>query len=133
MGIFSKAKNAEVATAKAVPEPKAEAAIQHAVIVQFNFPAGDVKRIIEVEDELAKALEETGSGELDGNEIAMDGRDNLFYLYGPDADKLYAAIEPVLLSSEILSQAKVLLRYGSPSLDTKQKTITLPAWSGTRH
>ena len=129
MGFFSKSKKTEEATAK----PAAPDVAQHAVIVQFNFPAADLDRIIEVEDQLAKALEATGAGELDGNEVAMDGRDNLFYLYGPDADKLYEAIEPVLLSSEMLSQARVLLRYGSPSLDTRQKTITLPMWSGVRH
>ena len=128
MGIFNKTKKQETAADKPAPQ-----AAVHAVIVQFNFPSGDLKKIIEVEDQLAKALEETGAGELDGNEIALDGRDNLFYLYGPDADKLYAAIEPVLLSLEMLSQARVLLRYGPPSLDTRQKTITLPAWSGVRH
>ena len=129
MGIFSKTKKQEIAAAKPAPQ----AAVEHAVIVQFNFPSGDLKKIIEVEDQLAKALEETGAGELDGNEIALDGRDNLFYLYGPDADKLYEAIEPVLLSLEMLSQARVLLRYGPPSLDTRQKTVTVPAWSGVRH
>ena len=129
MKIFSKTKKQEITAAKPAPQ----AAVEHAVIVQFNFPSGDLKKIIEVEDQLAKALEESGAGELDGNEVALDGRDNLFYLYGPDADKLYEAIEPVLLSLEMLSQARVLLRYGPPSLDTRQKTITLPAWSGVRH
>lgn len=106
---------------------------EQAVIVQFNFPSGNLDRIFEIEDQLAKAVEEPAVGQLDGNEIAVDGRDNLFYMYGPDADKIFAAIEPVLLQWDVLSEAKVLLRYGPPGLDTRQQTITLPKWSATRH
>ena len=102
---------------------------EHAVIVQFNFPSGNLDRIFEIEDQLAKAVEFGSVGQLDGNEIAVDGRDNLFYLYGPNADSIFAAIEPVLLQWDILSEARVLLRYGPPGLDTRQKTITLPKWS----
>ena len=123
MGLFDKSKKTEAAASG--PE--------HAIIVQFNFPAGNLDRIFELEDQLAKAVEGASAGQLDGNEIAVDGRDNLFYLYGPDADKMYTAIEPVLLSSELLSQAKVLLRYGPPGIDTRQKAVTLPAFSTTRH
>ena len=98
-------------------------AVEQAVIVQFNFPAGNLDRIFEIEDQLAKAVEGPALGALDGNEIAVDGRDNLFYLYGPDADKIFAAIEPILLQWDILSEAKVLLRYGPPGLATRQQTI----------
>src|ERR1041385_3685468 len=109
MGLFDKKKD-EIAPAT-----------MQAVVVQFNFPSGNLDRIFELEDQLAKAVEGASVGELDGNEIAVDGRDNLFYMYGPDADRMYAAIEPVLLSSEMLSQAKVLLRYGAPGIDTDRK------------
>jgi hypothetical protein len=109
------------------------AVANHAMVVQFNFASGNLDRIFEVEDQLAKAVEGASAGELEGNEIAVDGRDCLFYLYGPDADRLYAAVEPVLLSSELLSEARVLLRYGPPGLDTKQKKITLPKHSTTTH
>jgi hypothetical protein len=108
-------------------------AAEHAVVVQFNFPEGNLDRIFEIEDQLAKAVERASAGQLDGNEIAVDGRDNLFYLYGPDADKIFTAIEPVLLASEILSEAKVLLRYGPPGIDTRQNIVRLPKWSAVRH
>ena len=124
MGLFNKSKEIE---------PPEAIAPQHAVIVQFNFPSGNLDRIFELEDQLAKAIEGAAAGELDGNEIAVDGRDNLFYMYGPDADKLYAAIEPVVLSCDLLSEARVLLRYGAPGIDTRQRTIVLPKYSSVRH
>ncbi len=117
MGLFDKLKKSE--------------APEQAVIVQFNFPSGNLDRIFELEDQLANAVEAAGVGQFDGNEIAVDGRDNLFYMYGPDADCLYKAIEPVLLGSELLSEARVRLRYGPPGLETRQQTITLPRHSRT--
>ena len=108
-------------------------AVEQAVIVRFNFPSGNLDYIFQIEDQLAKAVEGLALGQLAGNEIALDGRDNLFYLYGPDADKIFTAIEPVLLQWDILSEAKVLLRYGPPGPGTRQQTITLPKWSATKH
>lgn len=112
---------------------KNSAAPEQAVIVQFNFPSGNLDRIFEIEDQLAKAVETGSVGQFDGNEIAVDGRDNLFYMYGPDADRIFDAIEPVLLQWDILSEARVLLRYGPPGLETRQQTITLPKWSPVQH
>lgn len=111
----------------------APAISEQAVIVKYNFASGDLDRIFQLEDQLANAVEKASAGEFDGNEIAVDGRDNLFYMYGPDADKIYDAIEPVLLSWDILSQAQVLLRYGPPGLETRQRTVTLPAFSNVQH
>lgn len=123
MGLFDKFKS----------QAEASAPRDHAVIVRFNFPSGNLDRIFEIEDQLAKAVEEGAVGQLDGNEIAVDGRDNMFYLYGANADSIFSAIEPVLLQWDILSEARVLLRYGPPGLDTRQQTITLPKWSPVKH
>lgn len=123
MGFFEKFKN----------QSDVSAPPEHAVIVRFNFPSGNLDRIFEIEDQLAKAVEQGAVGQLDGNEIAVDGRDNMFYLYGSNADTIFSAIEPVLLQWDILSEARVLLRYGPPGLDTAQQTITLPKWSPVKH
>lgn len=108
-------------------------ALDQAVIVKYNFAAGNLDRIFEIEDQLANAVESASVGQFDGNEIAVDGRDNLFYMYGPDANKIYEAIEPILLSWDVLSQAQVLLRYGPPGIDTRQKMITLPVYNKVQH
>ena len=122
MGIFDKFKQDE--------QPPAT---QHAVIVQFNYLPATLDELTKLEDQLVAAVEQSGAGQFDGNEIALDGRDTLLYMYGPDADKLYAAIEPVLLMWDALSEARVLLRYGPPGTETRQKTVVLPKNSATRH
>ncbi len=112
------------------PKP---AAMEHAVIVQFNYMPATLDELFGLEDQLEKAIVAADAGEFDGNEVALDGRDTLLYMYGPDADKLYSAIEPVLLMWEALSEARVLLRYGPPGIDTRQKTVVLPKYSTTTH
>ena len=62
---------------------------------------------------LIAALEGKGVGEFDGHEIAVDGSDGNIFLYGPDADALFAAIEPVLKSSAVTQGGHATLRYGS--------------------
>lgn len=69
--------------------------------------------LFELEDELEKVLETRPVGALDGHEIAVDGSDGFLFLYGPDADALYAAIEPVLRASLITQGGNATLRYGS--------------------
>jgi hypothetical protein len=96
-----------------------------AVIVQF-FGFGekfwtdddgderDLDPLYALEDELIAALDGKNLGELDGHEIAIDGSDGSLFLYGPDADALFAAIQPVLKSSPVTLGGNVTLRYGSP-------------------
>ncbi|NJM34761.1 MAG: DUF695 domain-containing protein [Rhodomicrobium sp.] len=94
---------------------------QQSVIVTFyNFGEKfwtednqSLDRLYELEDELIDTLEGKDVGELDGHEIAMDGRDGFLFFYGPDADKLYAVIEPVLRASQVTIGGNASLRYGS--------------------
>lgn len=118
---------------RAVEKAEAPTSAQHAVIVQFNYLPGTLDELTPLEDQLVAAVERAQVGQFDGNEIALDGRDTLLYMYGPDADKLFAVIEPVLLMWEPLSEARVLLRYGPPGIDTRQKTVVLPKYSSTLH
>ena len=87
---------------------------EHAVIVRFDYGSKDLAPLFEVEEQLEAAVEAAGAGEYDGNEIAVDGSDGFLYLYGPDADRLYAAIEDVLGGATCLKNAVATLRYGPP-------------------
>ncbi len=69
---------------------------EQAVIIEIPN-AGDVSgvpAISDLEDELEEAIEDTGLGELDGNEFGPD--EVRIFFYGPDADRLAAAFVPVL-------------------------------------
>ena len=107
---------------------------QHSVVVQFYDFAGkfwtederSLDPLFALEDELESALEGTGVGELDGHEIAVDGSDGFLFLYGPDADALFALIEPILRKSAVMSGADATLRYGDPDeADLRQKVIAI--------
>ncbi len=105
---------------KASEEPPAN---KHAVIAHFEYGQTDLEPLFEVERQLEAAIEKAGVGEFDGNEIAVDGTDGSLYMYGPDADKLFEAVKPVLESADCLSEVVVRLQYGPPEDGVKQKEV----------
>lgn len=62
---------------------------QQGVIIEFNYGIEDDEPIYELSAELRTIVDESGLGEYDGHEIAMNTSDGSFYMYGPDAKKLY--------------------------------------------
>jgi hypothetical protein len=68
--------------------------------------------LFELEEQLEKAISEAKVGEYDGNEIAVDGSDGSLYMYGPDADRLFAVVEPIIRTSSFMKGAQAKRRYG---------------------
>ena len=102
------------------PPSEVDVAEQSVIVTFYNFAekfwTEDMRSLdplFELEDELEKVLESRPVGHLDGHEIAIDGSDGFLFLYGPDADALYAAIEPVLRASHVTLGGNATLRYGS--------------------
>jgi hypothetical protein len=91
---------------------------QQAVIVHFEYGMPDWNPFLQFEKVLEFKINTSGAGDYDGNELAADGSDGILYMYGPDADKLFAAAKPVLLSTTLLKNVTVTLRYG----DVKDKS-----------
>ena len=93
-------------------------AAEHSVIAHFRLAEtgfGDSRQRATVrgyEKLLAQAVEQARVGQIDGNEYG-GGRVAL-YAYGPDADALYAVMEP-LLRQIPFRPAHVFLRHGSAS------------------
>src|SRR4051812_23834215 len=94
---------------------------EQAVVIHFNYGilrAGDQKPdlqpLFELERRLEKAIADAKAGEYDGNEIAVSGKDGSLYMYGPDADRLYEAVRPILEAVPFMKGAKVKKRYGPP-------------------
>lgn len=107
---------------------------EHSVIVAFvdygprffTPEKHDLTALFNLEDELIAALEASGTGILDGHEIALDGSDGTLYMYGPDAQKLYDSVAHVLNRSPVTLGGEVILRFGEPNdADAREVTVKL--------
>jgi hypothetical protein len=97
----------------------------HAVIVHFAYGSTDLSALFELETRLEAAIAKAKAGEFDGNEIATDGSDGFLYMYGPDADRLFAAIRPCLEGTPFTRGAEVQLRYGPAGEDSRESTVVI--------
>ncbi|MEZ5410183.1 MAG: hypothetical protein R2761_19290 [Acidimicrobiales bacterium] len=66
----------------------------------------------EIEDPLIEAIQAAGVGEFDGIDIGADGA--VLYMYGPDADRLWDAVETTVLAVGLGSGSYAVKRYGEP-------------------
>jgi hypothetical protein len=98
---------------------------EHAVIVYFNYGSTDLQPLFALEDKLEQAISAANAGEFDGNEVAVDGSDGYLYMYGPDADKLFEAVRPVLESSSFMKGAAVTKRYGPPEDGIREVVVRI--------
>ena len=113
---------AATAASAADPSPSAP---EQAVIVYFHYGSRDLQPLFALEDQLESAVAKAHVGEYDGHEIAIDGSDGHLYMYGPDADRLFEAVKPVLESSRFMKGAKVKKRYGPPKDGVREVEVTL--------
>jgi hypothetical protein len=72
-----------------------------------------------LEDRLRSLIREQGLGEYDGNEHGSS--ETVLYMYAPDSERLFNAIEPVLRSYPLCVGAKVVIRRGG--LGSKQREL----------
>jgi hypothetical protein len=97
---------------------------EHAVIVHLplggaGFGAEEMRDSVRaLERDIETALDGGDAGGLDGDEFG--GGEAVLYLYGADADGLFAVIEPLLRGSS-LRPAHVILRYGDASDPTARE------------
>ena len=100
--------------------------VEHAVIVSFSYIGStDLDPLFALESQLEAAINTAKVGEYDGNEVAVDGSDGTLYMYGPDADKLFAIVRPVLESCSFMKGASARLRYGPPADGVREVTVQL--------
>ncbi|MES2790792.1 MAG: hypothetical protein V4719_14365 [Planctomycetota bacterium] len=94
-----------------------------AVIVHFQYGSTDLSELYLLEEQLEQVIADADVGEFDGNEIATDGSDGSLYMYGPDADLLWAAIRETIQGAPFMQGARAILRYGPPEPGIKQTEI----------
>jgi hypothetical protein len=91
--------------------------LEQAVLIHFRLSDGafgtpeEVTQLMDLEQRLETAIESSGAGELDGNEVG--GGEFVVFIYGPDADRLFAVVEPLLRESPLASGGFAVKRYGA--------------------
>jgi hypothetical protein len=99
---------------------KNPAVSEQTVIARYQLSSGptgtstDLHSLATLEDRLIEAIGAARAGEFEGSEFGT-GEVTLF-AYGPDADRLFATMEPILRSFPP-RPAQVLVRYGGFSDD----------------
>ena len=93
--------------------------MDHAVIVHLpltgtQFGSEDEREAVYIlEDRLTDAIERDRAGEFDGNEFG--GGECTLYMYGPDADRLFNAVAPLLRLNPLARGGYAVMRYGEAS------------------
>jgi hypothetical protein len=98
------------------------------MMVHFDYYPRDRARIRALEHQLATAIKRAGVGELGETEVHIDGNDGYLYMYGPDPDRMYGAVSPILKSSRLLTDAEVTKWYGS-----RTETFAIHPGSAGKH
>jgi hypothetical protein len=108
---------------KSEPAPVPE----HAVIAHFGYGSTDPEPVFALSDLLEQAISAADVGEFDGNGLAADGTDGSLYMYGPDADRLFAVVRPILESAPFMRGAQVKLRYGPAGSGAREQVVSIGA------
>lgn len=117
MGLFSRKKDAAPTAAEGA------GAEEHAVIIHYKLRDDDYgtederKAVYDLQERLEQAIETAGAGEFDGNEFG--GGEAVLYMYGPDKDRLWSAVEAEARGCR-LRPAYALLRAGGPDTPPEQ-------------
>lgn len=106
---------------------------EHAVLVHIRLSnAGfgtkeEVDGIHALSDRLEAKILEAGAGEFDGDEFGQG--ECTLYMYGPNADVLFAAVERELRASPFSRGGWVIKRYG-PAQDSTAKEVRIDLDAG---
>src|SRR5579875_39057 len=102
--------------------PKPSEVKEHSVLLYLE--GEDFDRMVELSDELTEAIESSDTGMFDGNEIG--GGETVLFMYGPDAERLFSAIEPVLRRHEAALGSRVVIRWGGPGAPQRELIVGEP-------
>jgi hypothetical protein len=110
-----------VNTSKTMAEE--QAVIVHIPLTDVPFGSERERQVLSaLGDELDRVIKNKSVGEFDGDEYG--GGECRLYMYGPDADALFAIVQPVLLSASITKGGFAIKRYGKGQ-DAKAKEVVV--------
>lgn len=93
--------------------------MQQGVIVYLPLSDNEIgspderEALFDLQEQMMQAIADAGAGEFDGD-LWGEG-ECILYMYGSDADRLFAAIEPLLKSCPLASGGYAVKRYGEAS------------------
>jgi hypothetical protein len=119
MGLLSKIFGAKKLERKGPPVQEVE--------VHFSYGSTNFQHLYALEDVLQHAISNADAGKYEGHDVAADGSDGYYYLYGPDAEAIYRVIAPVLSESTFMRGATITLWFGPRKWRTPKRVIHLPA------
>jgi hypothetical protein len=82
------------------------------VNVPLHGARGDFAYLQDLGERLAERVDSAGVGVFDGDLIGLD--QGVLYLYGPDADRLWEAVEDLVREASLPAGSYVLKRHGGP-------------------
>jgi hypothetical protein len=133
MGILSKILGREAPKPGSAAAPVESTTPEHAVLLKIVYNASGqgladnatVVSLHALQDRLLEAIRNASAGELDGDEFG-EGICTI-YCYGPDADRLWDAVAPILETEPFPEGSVAVKRYGPPG--AREETVVL-AWGG---
>ena len=103
--------------------PGARANDEHCVQLHFRLSDDtygsehEREAVYALQEQLDAAIAEADAGEFDGNEFG--GGKAVLFMYGPDKDRLWSAVEPIAREFP-MRPAFALLRAGGPDMRPEQ-------------
>lgn len=83
--------------------------------------------VVTLEDRLTQIISDKSLGEYDGDEFGPKGV--TLFMYGPNAQRLFEGIEPVIRSYPLCQNARVVIRGGPPGAPETEITVAGPSSS----
>lgn len=106
---------------KAAPKQE-EAVIIHLDAVSLPDEIYQQYDLITLEEKIREVLEKQNLGEYDGDESGPGV--TKIYLYGPDAEKMFSSLKPVLKNYPLCKNSKVLIRRGGPGATQREEILS---------
>lgn len=98
---------------------------EHSVILCFQYGLENLQALHDLEDTLEYVINRNAVGEYDGHEIATDYSAGFLYMYGPNAERLFKAVQPTLSETDFMRGATAKLRFGPPGDGAKEIEVEL--------
>jgi hypothetical protein len=119
MGLLSKLFGTDKESKQGPPAQEVE--------VHFAYGSTSFQHLYALEDVVRNTIIDSKVGHYEGHDVAADGSDGVFYMYGPDAEAILRVINPILLESPIMRGATITLWFGPRKWRTPKRVVELPS------